>query len=166
MKASAAGDAREGDGPQRVCWRTLVKILRSCETYAAEFILRCSVSNCPCGQSTVAEACCAVLLTGHQSAETCERLMRARYTAYVQRNESFLIASWHPSTRPKTVPFDALTRWIGLKVIHSQGGASDASGEVEFIATFKQQGKAYKMHERSTFVREQGQWLYLNGTFL
>jgi SEC-C motif-containing protein len=132
----------------------------------AEFILRCSVSNCPCGQPIVAEACCATLLSGHQSAETCERLMRARYTAYVQRNASFLIASWHPSTRPKTVPFDDLTHWIGLKVIKSRGGAADASGEVEFIATFKQQGKAYKMHERSAFIREQGQWFYLDGTIL
>ncbi|MDG1113059.1 MAG: YchJ family metal-binding protein [Pseudomonadales bacterium] len=122
--------------------------------------------TCPCGQPTVAEACCAAILSGDEQAETCERLMRARYTAYVQRNESFLIASWHPSTRPKTVPFDALTHWVGLKVIHSQGGASHTSGEVEFIATFKHQGKAYKMHERSAFVREQGQWFYFDGTIL
>ncbi len=122
--------------------------------------------NCPCGQPNPADACCYALFIGDTVADTCERLMRARYTAYVQRNESFLIASWHPSTRPENVPFDALTHWIGLKVINSRGGASDALGEVEFIATFKQQGKAYKMHERSRFVQEQGQWFYLDGAIL
>ena len=124
------------------------------------------MSNCPCGQPILAELCCAALLTGAETATTCERLMRARYTAYFQKDESFLLTSWHPSTRPKTVPFDPLTQWFGLKVIKSQGAESDVTGEVEFIAKFKQQGKAFKMHERSQFVREQGHWFYLDGSIL
>lgn len=124
------------------------------------------MSNCFCGNPTLAEQCCLPLLKGTETASSCERLMRARYTAYALKDESFLLASWHPSTRPPDVPFDPLTQWFELKIIASHGGEPDTASEVEFIAKFKQQGKAYKMHERSQFIQEQGQWFYLDGAIM
>jgi SEC-C motif domain protein len=35
--------------------------------------------------------------------------------------------------------------------------------EVEFVARYKLQGRAVRLHERSRFVQEQGRWFYLDG---
>ncbi len=88
--------------------------------------------------------------------------MRSRYTAFVLKNEPYLLASWHPSTRPSTIDFIAGQKWLGLKVIESKTDGDRA--EVEFIARFRIGGMpAQRLHERSRFVREAGRWLYVDG---
>lgn len=92
--------------------------------------------------------------------------MRSRYTAYVLGNEPYLLASWHESTRPTVLNLAAETgtKWIGLKIVKTQKGlAKDIEGSVEFIARYKVNGKAYKLHEVSQFVKEAGYWYYLGG---
>jgi SEC-C motif-containing protein len=34
---------------------------------------------------------------------------------------------------------------------------------VEFVARYKVQGKAHRLHERSRFVRQEGRWFYVDG---
>jgi SEC-C motif-containing protein len=90
--------------------------------------------------------------------------MRSRYTAYALKREDYLLATWHPSTRPATLHLmeDVATKWIRLDIKrHEQHDAENAI--VEFVACYKVNGRAYRMHEVSRFVREAGQWLYLNG---
>ena len=45
--------------------------------------------------------------------------MRSRYSAYVLGLESYLLTTWHPSTRPAALNLaeDAGTRWLGLEVL-------------------------------------------------
>jgi SEC-C motif-containing protein len=88
--------------------------------------------------------------------------MRSRYSAFVLKNEPYLLASWHSSTRPSSVEFIAEQKWLGLKVV---GASTDGDrAEVEFIARFRVGGmSAQRLHERSRFVREDGRWFYLDG---
>lgn len=90
--------------------------------------------------------------------------MRSRYTAYTLLNENYLLATWHASTRPSSLGFaeELPTKWLGLEVKrHTQQDADHAI--VEFVARYKVQGRAHRLHEVSRFVREAGQWFYVDG---
>jgi SEC-C motif domain protein len=92
--------------------------------------------------------------------------MRSRYCAFVLCNEQYLLATWHPSTRPASIPFDRNRKWLGLRVVNSSV-KGDASAEVEFIARSRvSNAAAVRQHERSRFVREGGRWLYVDGDVL
>ena len=87
--------------------------------------------------------------------------MRSRYTAFVLGFEDYLLASWHPRTRPLDFA-GSPRRWLGLKVLPHEAGTAD-SAIVEFIARYKAGGRANELHETSRFVREGGRWLYVDG---
>jgi SEC-C motif-containing protein len=92
--------------------------------------------------------------------------MRSRYTAYVNIVNDYLLKTWHPSTRPVTLEsaLDSKTKWLGLKILDVlDGGVQDVTGEVEFVARYKVQGRAVRLHEHSRFIRERGCWYYLDG---
>jgi SEC-C motif-containing protein len=89
--------------------------------------------------------------------------MRSRYSAFVVRDEPYLLASWHPRTRPASVPFDLKQKWLGLEIIDARE-TSATTAEVEFIARYRIGGaSAMRLHERSRFVQEQGRWFYVDG---
>lgn len=92
--------------------------------------------------------------------------MRSRYSAYVLLLEDYLLATWHPDTRPRALSLAADTnRWLGLKIVHSATEGDAAS--VEFVARFRSGGggAAQRLHERSRFVRVDTHWYYLDGDF-
>ena len=90
--------------------------------------------------------------------------MRSRYTAFVTLNDGYLRQSWHPTTRPPAMEFQARQQWLGLKILRTEAGSSnDSEGLVEFVARYKIDGKAYRLHEISRFVREDEKWLYVDG---
>jgi len=90
--------------------------------------------------------------------------MRSRYTAYTRNHIAYLSQTWHPSTRPVSIERDDKVRWLGLKVKRTeQGGADDREGIVEFVARYKIDGRGHRIHEISRFVKENGQWLYVDG---
>ena len=124
---------------------------------------RAEVVRCPCGGASLA-GCCAPYLEGCAAPPTAEALMRSRYTAYALGDGDYLLATWHPSTRPAPLAFDGAVKWLGLDVVRTEaGGADDASGVVEFVARYKVQGRAQRLHEASRFVKEEGRWFYLDG---
>ncbi|HVL75666.1 MAG TPA: YchJ family metal-binding protein, partial [Noviherbaspirillum sp.] len=76
--------------------------------------------------------------------------------------DAYLQQTWHASTRPQGELANATTKWLGLEVRrHQQDG--DAA-IVEFIARYKVGGRAHRLHEVSRFVREEGNWYYVDGT--
>lgn len=92
--------------------------------------------------------------------------MRSRYSAYVRRDSAYLLASWHPSTRPADLELDEAaggrTLWLGLVVQRVIDTGAD-SAEVEFLARYRiGGGSAVRMREHSRFVREHGRWYYLD----
>jgi SEC-C motif-containing protein len=120
---------------------------------------------CPCGSHLPYPACCGLYHSGCRIPSTAEALMRSRYTAYVLKNEDYLLASWHPNTRPTVLDIKKnATNWIGLKIIAVEAGlAEDTEGTVEFFARYKIGGRAEKMREKSHFVRVDDRWFYVDG---
>lgn len=89
--------------------------------------------------------------------------MRSRYSAYVLGLEDYLLATWHPSTRPDPpVAAPAGTQWLGLEVRRHQAQDADHA-VVEFVARSRLAGRATRLHETSRFVREDGRWWYVDG---
>ncbi|MDO4795487.1 MAG: YchJ family metal-binding protein [Brachymonas sp.] len=105
--------------------------------------------------------CCGPLLRGEQTAADAQALMRSRYSAYVLGDVAYLRRSWHPSTCPPGLSLDDNVQWLGLK-IERYLPISDSQAEVVFVARYRNQGHALRLHEHSRFVREQGRWLYLD----
>ena len=88
--------------------------------------------------------------------------MRSRYSAFAKGLRTYLLASWHPDTRPADLTIDPLQRWTGLKVVSTErGGASDDTGTVEFEATYEAAGRTGTLHEVSRFERVDGRWVYV-----
>ena len=93
--------------------------------------------------------------------------MRSRYSAFALADAGYLLATWHPTTRPRALELDPDVRWTGLDVLDTTGGALlDAEGTVEFRAHHVAPGRVGAQHERSRFVREGGRWRYLDGVSL
>lgn len=121
-------------------------------------------STCPCGGNGTYAECCGRYLDGGEITPSAEALMRSRYTAYTRQNASYLLASWHRSTRPASLDLthDVPTKWLGLEVKrHEQQDREHAI--VEFVARYKVNGRAHRLHETSRFVREDGRWFYVDG---
>lgn len=124
---------------------------------------KAQTNACPCGGASYA-SCCGRFIEGREVARTAAELMRSRYSAYVLREEAYLKATWHPSTRPgEPVAQDDGGKWLGLEVL-KHVPAGDAA-TVEFVARYKIGGRAHRMHEISNFVREDGRWYYVDGSF-
>jgi SEC-C motif domain protein len=93
-----------------------------------------------------------------------EGLMRSRYAAFVAQDREWLLATWHPSTRPASLELDPAVKWLGLE-LKDHRVIDHAHAEVEFVARFRTGGaRAQRLHERSRFVREDGgRWYYVDG---
>jgi SEC-C motif-containing protein len=118
---------------------------------------------CPCGSGQAYEACCGRYHAG-EGAPDAAALMRSRYSAYVKGLEDYLRATWHPATRPDSLDLDAHPRpqWLGLTVkAHVPLDADHAT--VEFVARYKLNGRAFRLHETSRFERRDERWLYVDG---
>lgn len=92
--------------------------------------------------------------------------MRSRYSAYVLGLQAYLLDTWHASSRPASLDPDSDRglKWQGLSVLSaSQDGDQ---GQVEFVARYKCNGRAGRMHEISRFVQENQRWYYLDGQFV
>jgi len=119
---------------------------------------------CPCGLPARLSACCGRWHAGplHLQAPDATALMRSRYSAYALQLADYLLATWHPGTRPLSVDFDPAQRWLGLQVLqHRRQGDDHAT--VAFIARSKVGGRAQQLEETSRFVREGGRWTYIDG---
>ncbi len=119
---------------------------------------------CPCGSLKTYERCCEVLHEG-KGADEAEALMRSRYSAFVLKLEDYLLATWHPSSRPAALSLaQSPRRWVGLKILrHELLDADEAV--VAFVARYKSGGRVREVREASRFVRESGRWFYVDGVF-
>ncbi len=88
--------------------------------------------------------------------------MRSRYSAYGRSLADYLLETWHPSTRPRSLELDDSLRWYRLDVLDTRGGPFDSTAVVEFRAYYRTDGVRAEQHETSRFVREDGRWFYLD----
>lgn len=126
-----------------------------------------AASPCPCGLPAPYGECCGRYHSGAAAAPTAELLMRSRYSAFVLLDTQYLLRTWHPATRPGHLELDPAMHWAGLEILQTiDGSPFHSSGLVTFRARYRHHGKRGALHERSTFERQDGGWVYVDGTFL
>lgn len=125
-------------------------------------------ARCPCGSGDTYGDCCGPLLAGTKRAPTAEALMRSRFTANVVQDADHLLRTWHPRTSPSYRDLESSFEdgfvWRRLLITATEaGGPFDSEGVVEFTAIARTPQGRRELRERSTFVREDGAWLYVSG---
>ncbi|MEV6399466.1 YchJ family protein [Streptomyces sp. NPDC051907] len=124
-------------------------------------------SPCPCGLPAPYGECCGRFHSGEASASTAEQLMRSRYCAFAAGDEAYLLRTWHTATRPERLELDPAMHWTGLEIQETTGGSAfHSTGTVTFRARYRHHGKRGALHERSTFERQNGLWVYVDGMFV
>ena len=124
---------------------------------------------CPCGSPRPFDDCCRPFLDGTRRPETAEQLMRSRYSAFTRVEMDYIRETTLPKRRADLD--EAATRawaegseWLGLEILAVDGGGpDDDSGTVEFQASYEQDGEEELHHERSTFLRQDGRWYFVEG---
>ena len=130
------------------------------------------MNNCYCGSGIAFSDCCEPALLGTRPAETAEKLMRARYSAYVAINTDFIFATTHPDRRKDfdhkgTKDWAESAEWEGLEIVNVQeGGKEDTVGDVEFIARYRINGALREHHELAHFSKGNGQWFFVDGSMV
>ena len=119
------------------------------------------IDRCPCGSGETYNDCCGSFISYSRYPEKPKQLMRSRYSAYILKNEDYLLKSWHESTRPESLDLKAdSTQWKKLKII------SASESKVIFVAFFTQDTlnneKKYALTESSNFVKDD-HWQYIDG---
>jgi SEC-C motif-containing protein len=121
--------------------------------------------ECPCGSGATYAACCRPFHDGSAIAPTALALMRSRYSAFALGDAPYLLATWHPATRPGSVDLDAGLQWRRLQIRGRTDGAEhDDTGTVEFVAHYwdPAHGEYGRQQENSRFRRRSGRWFYVD----
>ncbi|WP_370543693.1 YchJ family protein [Glaciihabitans sp. INWT7] len=120
-------------------------------------------ARCPCLSGDSYGECCAPFHRGDAWPPSAERLMRSRYSAFAVGDPDYLLASWHPDTRPEAFELEAGLRWYRLDIVaRTAGGLLDTTGTVDFRAYWRAaDGTAGVQSENSRFVRADHRWVYL-----
>jgi len=134
------------------------------------------MSHCPCrvldSNKLSYEECCAPMHSGKTKASTAEKLMRARYSAYVTKSIDYIDATQMNEKNEVFDKAEALkwaesSEWSGLEIKSTvKGQEADATGIVEFVAHYKDKasGTELRHHETSTFVKEKDGWKFKDGS--
>ena len=127
------------------------------------------MTNCTCGLEQPYEECCEPIIKGEKQAETAESLMRSRYSAFAHAEVDWLVDSVHPETREDhdrdSIRVWAVdSQWSSLEIVSThEGGSDDETGEVEFIANYKDKQGRHRHHELAQFKKHEGQWYFYDG---
>lgn len=125
--------------------------------------------DCPCGSKNAFSACCEPYISGKANAPTAEALMRARYSSYATGSIDFIKTSQAPEgldsfNRESAEKWSKESTWKGLTVVAiKNGGPTDTTGNVSFIARYASGGEDHEHHEIGIFRKEDDRWLFVEG---
>ncbi len=119
---------------------------------------------CPCCSNLPFDQCCQPIIDGAKAAPTPQALMRSRYSAYCLKTIDYIYDTYAQSARLNQTKADIAVwaqsvSFVRLEIL----ACSDEPEYVEFCADYIEGGKLYKLHEKSRFIKEQGQWRYIDG---
>ncbi len=130
-------------------------------------------SLCPCDSKQTYTKCCKLIHDG-TAARTAEALMRSRYAAYALGLVDYIIQTTHPQNpsyshdraqwKTELEQFSQATSFLGLRLTEAIEG--DERSFVSFTAFLRQGSEDVSFSEKSSFVRENDQWFYLDGETL
>ena len=124
---------------------------------------------CPCTSKKPYDRCCGPFHAGTTLPETAELLMRSRFCAYALGKVDYLIgtrpeAKRADEDREELVTYCKSFQCVGLKIVGKEkGGKADDTGIVTFHASIQANGRRTLHIETSTFARENGRWVYVDG---
>ena len=124
---------------------------------------------CPCTSKKPYDRCCGPFHAGTTLPETAELLMRSRFCAYALGKVDYLIgtrpeAKRADEDREELVTYCKSVQCVGLKIVGKEkGGKADDTGIVTFHASIQANGRRTLHIETSTFARENGRWVYVDG---
>ena len=124
---------------------------------------------CPCTSKKTYDRCCGPFHAGTAAPETAEQLMRSRFSAYALGKVDYLIgtrpeAKRADESREELATYCKAVSCVGLKIIaKDKGGKDDDTGIVTFHASLQTNGRRSLHIETSTFARENGRWVYVDG---
>ena len=127
---------------------------------------------CPCGSNLEYNSCCGPVIAGARPSDTAEQLMRSRYSAYVKKEISYILASLHPDFRAdydekSSRAWAENAQWHGITIMSTnKGGSGDSEGEVEFAVSYTERGMKQEHHEKAAFRKKDGQWFFTQGKTL
>lgn len=126
---------------------------------------------CPCKSKKKYKFCCQIFHKG-SNPKNATLLMRSRFSAYAISNAKYIIKTTHPKNEhflqdeqkwmEDILEFCKGSDFENLEILSDFQNENDA--QVQFIATFVQNGEKIKMHEISQFEKIDGKWLYLSGS--
>ncbi len=122
---------------------------------------------CLCGSSQPFELCCGRLISGSAKALTPLELMRSRYSAYATGAGAYLVET---TTLENRYEDDAeligelaqKSDWLKLEIVDKV--SEKETGIVEFKAYYRENNEIKVHHEKSFFLKEEGEWRYDKGT--
>ncbi|MES1965850.1 YchJ family protein [Psychrobacter sp. AH5] len=142
-----------------------------CQVSAKPAFLASPVLN----QPVVYSDCCQPYHQGISKAETAERLMRTRYSAFVQVLPEYIVHTTLPAQQA-LLDIEAIeqwareTPWAGLEIVEHTPKLGKRQAQVEFKAYYTApNGAQAAHHERSTFVKVKDKansdtWYFLDPT--
>lgn len=103
-------------------------------------------------------------------AESAERLMRTRYSAFVLQKADYIVKTTVPAQQA-LLDVNAIeqwareTNWAGLEIVSHTAKLGKRHAQVEFKAYYtKSDGQQAAHHELSSFVQVDGRWYFLDPT--
>jgi SEC-C motif-containing protein len=124
---------------------------------------------CPCTSKKPYDRCCGPFHAGSALPETAEQLMRSRFSAYALGKVDYLVGTLSEAkrageNREELAQYCKSVSCVGLKIVGKEkGGKSDDAGVVTFHASLQANGRRTLHIETSTFAREGGKWVYVDG---
>lgn len=124
------------------------------------------IMECRCGSGLPYERCCGRFIEGTSSPGHAVDLMRSRYCAYALGMGAYLVRTTVKENRYEVdaaliEQFAETSEWLKLKIMDEKEEAEQAM--VEFKAYYREQDAIKLHHERSSFVKEMGEWVYEKG---
>jgi SEC-C motif-containing protein len=125
--------------------------------------------KCYCGSGIEKELCCLKFIKKEALPESVQELMRSRYSAYVLGDGRYLVDTNIAKNRYEEdvaliSEHAKNTQWLKLEIIKSY--EKGLEGFVEFKAYYRENSKIHLHHEKSTFLKVDGVWLYEEGELL
>lgn len=125
------------------------------------------MSHCPCCSQKTFSDCCEPYVNGLKQAETAEKLMRSRYTAYSLARIDYIQKTMRGNAARNFNSSDARrwassVKWLGLTIINASEPKNNIA-TVTFFARFSDKGGNNFIYEKSTFEKINGAWFYVDG---
>lgn len=127
------------------------------------------MEQCPCQSGNNFSDCCKPYIEGDKAAETAEKLLRSRYSAYNLGKLDYIYETIHSEQKQHhdhkaTQKWAEESTWHSLEVVDTEKGMEkDDEGFIEFKVKYTQNMETITHHEMSVFKKEEDKWFFYDG---